>query len=932
MVGIDPSVISHKLSVNPGCTPVQQKRRKFAAERNEVINKEVDSLLAAGKIREVSYPEWLSNVVVVPKKNGKWRVCVDFTDLNKACPKDPFPLPHIDAMVDATAGHEVLTFLDAWSGYNQIKMHPQDQEKTAFMSERGKTIEVYIDDMVVKSKKAEMHMEHLADTFQTLREFKMKLNPSKCSFGVSSGKFLGYMVTQRGIEASKEQIKAILQLESPQKPKDVQRLAGKVAALNRFISRASDWCKLFFDILRKSQKFKWTEKHEKAFAELKSYLSTPPLLAKPEQGEPLFLYLSVTEAAVSAVLVKEQEGVQHPVYYISKSLLPAETRYTSFEKLALALVTASYKLRPYFESHTIHVITNYPLKTIMRKPELSGRMTKWSVHLSGYDLQFEPRTAIKSQALADFVSDFCPATRGEAEEGMLTITGSQDSEIWTLYIDGASNARGTGVGLVLRSPKGDMIVQAVRCEFKATNNEAEYEALILGMQMASGLKVRNLRVYSDSLLVVNHVNNEYVARDSKMIAYLKVATEQKSKFRTFKISQVPRDQNVEADALATLGATFQPTKLSNIPITHMLTPTIQKEPDQNPVKEDVHMQCTQGARTLVSTVGQQDADWRVPYLNWLRDGTLPEDRKEAQSFRIKASRYIMIDKILFTKSLAGPCLRCLSKEEAETVPQDVHGRECGNHAGGRSLSNKILRQGYFWPTMGADAWIETEAMTEVKERQVISFIKRNIISRFGIPSEIICDNGSQFISDNTEGFCARWNITLRKYGCQTAEQNKVEMARSLDTIDELRESAYIRMASYKQSVARTSNKNVKIRTLEVGYLVLRRVFKNTKNHKAGKFAYKWEGPYQVESIFKNGAYRAKGARTEFQTSGTTRNATFLVSQKQSMKKPITRGKGCAPRVRSASQVFLCGITAPEINGKKHKYNKRRAQNLDPGLL
>ncbi|XP_074293027.1 uncharacterized protein LOC141619918 [Silene latifolia] len=285
----------------------------------------------------------------------------------------------------------------------------------------------------------------------------------------------------------------------------------------------------------------------------------------------------------------------------------------------------------------------------MRKPELSVRMTKWSVHLSGYDLQFEPRTAIKSQALADFVSDFCPATRGEAEEGMLTIMGSQDSEIWTLYIDGASNSRGADVGLVLRSPKGDMIVQAIRCEFKATNNEAEYEALILGMQMASGLK------------------------------------------------------NVEADALATLGATFQPTELSNIPITHVLTPAIQKEPDQNPAKEFVHMQYTQGARTLVSTIRQQDPDWRVSYINWLRDRTLPEDRKEAQSFRIKASRYIMIDNILFRKSLAGPCLRCLSKEEAETVLHDVHGGECGNHAGGRSLSNKILRQGYLWPTMRADA-------------------------------------------------------------------------------------------------------------------------------------------------------------------------------------------------------------------------------------
>ncbi|XP_074291079.1 uncharacterized protein LOC141617841 [Silene latifolia] len=140
-------------------------------------------------------------------------------------------------------------------------------------------------------------------------------------------------------------------------------------------------------------------------------------------------------------------------------------------------------------------------------------------------------------------------------------------------------------------------------------------------------------------------------------------------------------------------------------------------------------------------------------------------------------------------------------------------------------------------------WIEAEAMTEVKEAQVISFIKHNIINRFGIPSEIICDNGSQLISDNTEG-----------YGCQTLEQNQIEMARSLDTVDELRESAYICMASYKQSIARTYNKNVNLRTFAVGDLVLRRVFENTKNRKACKFAYKWEGPYQVESIVKNGAY------------------------------------------------------------------------------
>ncbi|KAJ9544839.1 hypothetical protein OSB04_024546 [Centaurea solstitialis] len=137
MVGIDPNVISHKLNVDPTFKPIKQKRRKFAPERNKVINDEVDNLLKTRKIREVEYPEWLANVVFVQKKNGKWRVCIDFMDLNNVCPKDPFPLPHIDAMVDATAGHELLTFMDPYSGYNQILMHTDDQERTTFMTDKG---------------------------------------------------------------------------------------------------------------------------------------------------------------------------------------------------------------------------------------------------------------------------------------------------------------------------------------------------------------------------------------------------------------------------------------------------------------------------------------------------------------------------------------------------------------------------------------------------------------------------------------------------------------------------------------------------------------------------------------------------------------------------------------------------------------------------
>ena len=137
MGGIDSALITHRLNVNPFFKPVKQKRRSFAPERQKAINEEVGKLLQANAIREVEYPEWLANVVLVKKANVKWRLCIDFININKACPKDSFPLPQIDLIVDATAGHELLSFMDAFSGYNQISMDPSDQEKTSFVTGQG---------------------------------------------------------------------------------------------------------------------------------------------------------------------------------------------------------------------------------------------------------------------------------------------------------------------------------------------------------------------------------------------------------------------------------------------------------------------------------------------------------------------------------------------------------------------------------------------------------------------------------------------------------------------------------------------------------------------------------------------------------------------------------------------------------------------------
>jgi hypothetical protein len=362
--------------------PSSKKEEVLLQKKNQAIHEEVERLLKAGFIREVDYPQWLANVVLVKKSSGKWRMCVDFTDLNKACPKDIFPLLWMDVLIDSTSGPELLSFIDAFSGYNQIHISKLDEEKTSFITDRGlyyynmmpfglknagatyqrlvnrmfsdqigRNEEVYVDDMLVKSRKAISHLADLKETFNTLRRYQMKLNPAKCAFGVSSGKFLGFMVSSRGIEANLEKIRAVLELQAPRTTKQLQQLTGRITALNWFISRSTDKCLPFFKILRKT--FVWSSECEEAFCLLKEYLANPPLLSSPKEGEILYVYLAVS--AVILVLFREESGVQKPVYFTSRALHGAEGRYPRIEKLALALITSARRLRPYFQAHAIRV-------------------------------------------------------------------------------------------------------------------------------------------------------------------------------------------------------------------------------------------------------------------------------------------------------------------------------------------------------------------------------------------------------------------------------------------------------------------------------------------------------------------------------------------------------------------------------------------------
>ncbi|PKA58639.1 RNA-directed DNA polymerase like [Apostasia shenzhenica] len=541
---MDRSICEHHLNVSQVVTPVTQKKRVMAGERQDAIKEEITKLLGAGYIREVQYPRWLTNIVMVRKANGKWRMCVDFRSLNQACPKDTYPLPRIDVMVDRTVGYEVMSFLDAFSAYHQIWIAEGDEEKTAFITDygtycyrvmpfglknagatyqrmidtvfknqRGKNLEAYVDDILVKSRTFTEHLDDLRETLDTLRRYNLKLDPAKCTFGAASGKFLGQMVSARGIEANPEKIQAIQDMKPPQTIQDIQKLNGRVTALSRFISKSGERCLPFFKILR-GENQAWNEDCTKAFQSLKEYLLSPPLLSAPVQDEDLFLYLSATNNSVSAVIVREEATRQHLIHYISHILHGAEVRYPPLEKLSFALISAARRLRHYFQTHPIKVMTDQPLRRILHSPEISGRLQKWAVELSEFDIDFLPRTATKSQALANFIAELTIADQPEPRK---------KPQPWTLHVDGASSERIQGVGIVLTCPWGIRLQRSGKIRFPITNNQAEYEALIAGLKFAKGLGARQLDIYSDSKLMVNQPTGSYQTKDEVLKRYSQLA-------------------------------------------------------------------------------------------------------------------------------------------------------------------------------------------------------------------------------------------------------------------------------------------------------------------------------------------------------------------------------------------------------------------------
>ena len=841
---------------------MKQPMRRVGEVKRQAIGEELAKLLEANFVKEVRHTDWVANPVLVPKKGTtKLRMCIDYTGLNKHCPKDPFALPRIDQVIDSTAGSELLCFLDAYSGYHQIRMRVSDQKATSFITpygtycyitmpfglknagatyqrtmqrclsdQIGRNVHVYVDDIAVMSRKGNDLISDLEETFKNLRRYKMMLNPGKCVFGVPAGKLLGFIISHRGIEVNPEKIKAILDISRPICLKDVQRLAGCVAAVSRFVSRLGEKAMPLYKLMKKSKEFTWTEEADSALQELKRILSTAPILAAPQPQEPMLLYMAATNRVVSIVIVVERKEeaheypVQRPVYYVSEVLSESKERYPHYQKLAYGVFLASRKLRHYFQEHSITVVSKAPLTAIINNADATGRVAKWGIELAAFDITYKARDAIKSQVLADFIADWTETPPN---------TPLPEPEAWLMHFDGSKQMHGSGAGVTLKSPTGEELNYVLQIHFDATNNMAEYEALLHGLRIAKDIGIKHIICCGDSDLVAQQVAGTWKARNATMAAYRDEVDELAKAFTGYEVKYVPREENMAADLLSRIGSGRKPIP-PGVFLEHLRVPSVKGADSQNPDWVDSPVLAVFSALVI--------PPWTEPYLAYLRNKTLPEDEVLKRQIIRRAHSYTEIDGRLYKRSTSGVYQKCITREEGIDILREIHLGDCGHHAAPRSLVNKAFRQGFFWLTAKQDAedivehctgcqfyakqphvpaaelrtipitwpfavwgldmvgklkkapggfthllvavdkftkWIEAKPIRKCDGATALKFVKELVV-RFGLPHSIITDNGTNFVKGELEEYCYEQGIRLDVASVAHPQSNgQVEKANGL---------------------------------------------------------------------------------------------------------------------------------------------------------
>ncbi|OMO77592.1 reverse transcriptase [Corchorus capsularis] len=790
--GLNPEVAVHRLPIRPECKPVQQNLRRMKPDMLLKIKEEVKKQFDAGFLEEIRYPEWQANIVPVPKNDGKVRMCVDYRYLNRASPKDNFPLPHIDILVDNIAHHSLFSFMDGFSGYNQIKMAPEDKEKTAFVTAWG-TFFYKVMPFGLKNA-GSTYQRAMVTLFHDMmhKEIELKLNPSKCTFGATSGKLLGFVVSQNGIKVDPDKVRAIQNLPPPRTQKEVRGFLGRLNYIARFISQLTAKCDPIFKLLRKNN---------------------------PERGRPLILYLTVFEKSMGCVLAQQEKSgrKEHAVYYLSKKFTEYESNYSPLEKMCCALAWAAQRLRQYMLYHTTMLVARLdPLRYIFVKPGLSGRIARWQVLLSEYDIVYVSQKAIKGSVVADFLADrasndYEPVKFEFPDEDLMAVMNvgnevSEESTKWNVYFYGASNMLGHGIGAVLVSPDGDHFPATARLDFPCTNNIAEYVVCVFGIQMAIEKKVKVLEVNGDSALVVYQMKGEWEKRDSKLIPYREYLLELMEQFEDISFHYVPREGNQLADALASLAAMFKFRGGVNIPpiklslketLAHVMS--VEEEPDGNP--------------------------WYYDIVQYLKHQKYPEHAtgNDKRVIRRMSLGYFLDGEVLYKSSRDQVLLRCVNSAEAKRILEEVHEGICGSHASRHKMARQVMRAGYYWLTLETDCinyarrchqcqihadqihtppnplhvlvspwpfsmwgidvigainpkasnghqfilvaidyftkWVEASSYSSITQSVVLKFIKKEIICRYGLPERIITDNAMNLNGKLIAAACAQFKIT-----------------------------------------------------------------------------------------------------------------------------------------------------------------------------
>uniref|UniRef100_A0A2N9GBV3 Uncharacterized protein n=1 Tax=Fagus sylvatica TaxID=28930 RepID=A0A2N9GBV3_FAGSY len=757
MPGLDTDIVVHKIPLKPECKPVKQALRRMKPEVILKIKEEVEKQLKAGFLSTVTYSDWVANIVPVPKKDGKVRMCVDYRDLNRASPKDNFPLPHIDTLVDNTATNAVFSFMDGFSGssHRPTQAVPATEEVSAQIKPEQVCLRRHI------RKVIRLHRQRQRNSRLILQRFKP-------------------------YEACPRQ----------RTEKEIRSFLGRINYIARFIAQLTATCEPLFKLLRKDVKIKWTEDCQRAFDKIKEYLLNPPILVPPTPGRPLILYLTVQEASMGCMLGQQDETgkKEQAIYYLSKKFTEPETRYLLVEKTCCALAWASKKLRQYMLYYTTWLVSRMdPIKYIFEKPALTGKIARWQVLLSEFDILFVARKAIKGQAIADYLADY-PSEQLELmdsefpDEDVMTVDEDNHGR-WKLYFDGAANAVGSGIGAVLVSPKGQQTPIAVKLGFDCTNNMTEYEACIVGLQAALEFGAYELEVFGDSLLIVSQTNGEWQARDPKLIPYQRYISRLVPKFKYVTFTYTPRAHNHFADALATLASLIKLVEGDDVRPLRIET-------------RDIPAYCVASFKTESIHHGQPK----------MRRST-----SEEWPFQ-----FFLSGEILYKRTHDATLLRCVDAEEANRLIQEMHAGLMGAHANGPFLARKIMRAGYYWLTMERDCirhvqtchkcqmyqnsknappqylhtmaspwpfsawgmdvigaitpkasnghefilvaidyftkWVEACSFKNVTQVAVTRFVKNNIICRYGMPEMLITDNASNLNNRMMDQLCQQFKI------------------------------------------------------------------------------------------------------------------------------------------------------------------------------